>query len=83
MELYAFSLALGGAGLGVMGAIGGLRQLLSAPGGAGRAAGAAPLGAARGAPGGTPGYQQPVMRPPAALRGGSDSSSDETPGGGR
>ena len=68
---------------GVMGAIGGLRQLLSAPGGAGRAAGAAPMGAARGAPGGTPGYQQPVMRPPAALRGGSDSSSDETPGGGR
>ena len=68
---------------GVMGAIGGLRQLLSAPGGTGRAAGAAPMGAARGAPGGTPGYQQPVMRPPAALRGGSESSSDETPGGGR
>jgi hypothetical protein len=69
---------------GVMGAIGGLRQLLSAPSGAGRPGGTAPLGSTAGrATAGTPGYQQPGMRPPAAaLRSGADpsSSSDDTPG---
>jgi len=64
---------------GVMGAIGGLRQLLSAPSGAGRPGGtAAPAGstAGRGAGGGPGGYQPPSTRPPAAL-----SSGDDAPGG--
>jgi regulator of protease activity HflC (stomatin/prohibitin superfamily) len=68
---------------GVMGAIGGLRQLLSAPSGAGRPGGTAPLGSTAGrAAAGSPGYQQPGTRPPAALRSGADAD-DDAPGSGR
>ena len=68
---------------GVMGAIGGLRQLLGSGSGGAAAARSGPSAAGRPAPSGGPAYPQPGVRQPPALRGtfAPSSGTDDTSSG--